>query len=127
MTDAINAAAPKTTAEKLAEAEARVAKLRAQLNTENILNSIAAGDVVTFKYGRKEVLTLEGVVFAQGPRTDERGRVSRIALIDVGEGIDAQRYTVRVQDILSINGDAAPVSDEAEADEAADAADPMGA
>ncbi len=125
MTDVTtNAAAPKTIAEKLAEAQARVAKLQSQLNTENILNSIAQGDTVTFNYGRKEVKELTGVVFAQGPRVDERGRTSRIALVDVGEGIEATRYTIRVQDILSINGEGAPVSDADEAeDNAADTTD----
>lgn len=118
-----NAAAPKTLQEKLADAQARVAKLQAQINTQEILNSVKAGDTATFNYGRSDTArVLDGVITAVGDKTDERGRVTRLAIVSVGEGLDIETYKVRVADILTINGEDAPASEADEADEAADEA-----
>lgn len=117
------AAAPRTLQEQLEAAQARVDKIKAAINTQEILQSVKAGDTATFTYGRAEkVRELSGTVVAVGDRTDERGRATRIAVINSGEGLDIEQYKVRVADILTLNGEGfagASVEDEAPADDAA--------
>lgn len=100
------AAAPKTLDEQIAIVQARLNKLLAKKNSVAILESVKAGDEATFNYGRGEkVRKLTGTISAVGDRTDERGRVSRLAVVSVGEGLDTEQFRIRVQDILTLNGE----------------------
>lgn len=119
------AAAPRTLQEQIAIAQARLNKLLAKQNTVEILNKVAAGDTATFSYGRAEkARVLSGVIAAVGDVTDERGRVTRQALVKVGEGLDETSYKVRVADIQTLNGEGfSPGSTEDEGEEAADEAE----
>lgn len=122
--ETVNAAAPKTLQEQIDAAQARLNKLLRKQQVENILNSVGAGDVASFRFGRGDkARDLTGVVAAVGDETNALGRKTRMARITVGEGLEAESFKVRVADILQINGEAAPVAeadDEDEGDEAAD-------
>ena len=131
-TETVNAAAPKTLQEQIDAAQARLNKLLRKQQVENILNSVGAGDVAAFRFGRGDkARDLTGVVAAVGDETNALGRKTRMARITVGEGLEAESFKVRVADILQINGEAAPVAeadDEEEGDEApeGDASDAAG-
>lgn len=122
MTDQVNAAAPKTLSEKIAAAQDRLNKLLRQQQVQEILNSVGVGDTATFRFGRGEkARDLSGVISAVGDK-DVAGRSTRMARVTVGEGLDAESYTIRVADILTINGESAPVAEPDEEDaETADA------
>ena len=124
MTDQVNAAAPKTLNEKIEAAQERLNKLLRQRQVQEILNSVGVGDTASFRFGRGEkARDLSGVIAAVGD-VDVAGRSTRMARITVGEGLDAETYKVRVADILSINGEAAPVAEPDEEDAADDANTP---
>lgn len=127
MTDQVNAAAPKTLSEKIAAAQDRLNKLLRQQQVQEILNSVGVGDTATFRFGRGEkARDLNGVISAVGD-VDVAGRSTRMARITVGEGLDATDYKVRVADILTINGENAPVAEPDEEDaETADAPEAEG-
>lgn len=92
-------AVAKTLEERLATAEASVARIKAQIVARDMLNNVEPGDSVTFAYGRKDTArTLSGVVIGVGDGAATQGRV---AAIQSGEGIDVTVYKVRVADILT--------------------------
>lgn len=84
--------------EELAALDAKLAVAKAQ-------ELIGPGYVVEFKAGRKETRrTLTGVVTARGPVKD----VDSVR-VQVGDGLDAELFTVPVSQLLSAaNPDAAP-------------------
>lgn len=125
------AAAPKTTAELLALARARVAKLEQRETTENVLNGIEAGNAVTFRFGRnipertnkagdtvpaRSARILSGTVLGVQDVTDpETGAITnKIIKVQAGEGFDADTYKVNARDITSV-GDANTEQDEDDA------------
>jgi len=142
MTDTNNTA-PKTTAELLEAARARVAKLEQRLVTEQVLASIAEGMTVDFRFGRnveekkneagevireaRQARILTGTVVGVRDATVGEGdnaRTVKQVKVRSGEGFDAQDYVIRAQDITKVGE--ADTSDQA--DEASDeAADPLAA
>lgn len=122
-----NAAAPKTTAELLVLARARVAKLEQRETTEAVLNGISAGDAVTFRFGRnipertnkagetvpaRAARILSGIVLGvQDVMGDDGQLANKIVKVQAGEGFDADTYKVNARDITSV-GDAATEQDE---------------
>lgn len=142
------AAAPKTTQELLTLAEARVAKLRQRLTTENVLNGIEAGQTVGFRFGRNipertnkagEVVParaarqLTGVVVGVKDILGDAGEVTgKLIKVQSGEGFDADTYTVNARDITSVGDEATDQDDDdseaadiAEAEAAAAGEDPQ--
>lgn len=110
----------KTLNEKLAAAEALVAKYKAQIKAEAILNNIELSDKVTIKFGRAEkVRHINGTVV--GLNNTDNGLMVAV-LSD-----DFKPYTVHARDVID-NASASvrepAVADEASAEvsEAADAA-----
>lgn len=86
-----------TTEQKLANAEALVAKYEDQLKREGLSNNIVLGDEVTFTFGRGETKRdIAGTV--TGVRDDTNGRWVAVA---VGIGFDATTYRVRSTDITT--------------------------
>lgn len=122
-----NAAAPKTTAELLVLARARVAKLEQRETTETVLNGISAGDAVTFRFGRnipertnkagdtvpaRAARILSGIVLGvQDVMGDDGQLANKIVKVQAGEGFDADTYKVNARDITSV-GDAATEQDD---------------
>ncbi len=85
----------KSLQERLANAEALVAKYKQQIAAEAILNNIQPGDAVSFKYGRGETQTVkEGTVISTGD--SPRGK---LAVIQTGTGLEISTVKVRVADI----------------------------
>ena len=83
-------AAPKTTEELLVIAEARVAKLKQRLLTEQLLNNVEVNDEVTIKFGRGDkVRHVSGKVAATA--------LPALVVVD-GE---LNSYKVQVRDIIS--------------------------
>ena len=129
MTNTANAAvaAPKTTAELLVLARARVAKLEQRETTETVLNGISAGDAVTFRFGRnipertnkagetvpaRAARILSGIVLGvQDVMGDDGQLANKIVKVQAGEGFDADTYKVNARDITSV-GDAATEQDD---------------
>ena len=100
----------KTLTERLAAATALVAKLQAQIDSENIVNNVALDDTVTIKYGRAEkVRNVSGKIV--GIRETENGK-SVVVLSD-----DFKTYTVAAKDITVNEGALARASVEQPADE----------
>lgn len=145
---AAEVAAPKTTQELLTLAEARVAKLRQRLTTENVLNGIEAGQEVTFRFGRnipertnkagetvpaRAARILSGIVKGSQDTLDAEGNVNgKVFKIESGEGFDADTYKVNARDITSVGGsdttqdeDDTEAADIAEAEAAAAGEDPV--
>jgi hypothetical protein len=134
---AAEAAAPKTTQELLTLAEARVAKLRQRLTTENVLNGIEAGQTVGFRFGRnipertnkagetvpaRAARQLSGTVMGVQDILDDNGVLTgKVIKVQAGEGFDADIYKVNARDITSV-GDTATDQDDEE-QEAADIAE----
>jgi hypothetical protein len=122
-----NAAAPKSTAELLVLARARVAKLEQRATTEAVLNGISAGDAVTFRFGRnipertnkagetvpaRAARILSGIVLGvQDVMGDDGQLANKIVKVQAGEGFDADTYKVNARDITSV-GDAATEQDD---------------
>lgn len=142
------AAAPKTTQELLTLAEARVAKLRQRLTTENVLNGIEAGQTVGFRFGRnipertnkagetvpaRAARQLTGVVVGVKDILGDAGEVTgKLIKVQSGEGFDADTYTVNARDITSVGDEATEQDDDdseaadiAEAEAAAAGEDPV--
>ena len=95
---------PKTLEQKLAAAEALVAKYKAAIANEQALRDVQVGDNVTFKYGRaglgEGVRTLTGTVKAM--QEIEEGTAKGLNLrVEVGEGFDAELFKVHARDIVS--------------------------
>lgn len=91
-----------TTAQKLAAAEALVAKYKQLLIAEELSKDIVVGDKIDFNYGRADTRrVLSGSV--TGTREDVNGLW--VAVL-VGEGFDATTYRIRSTDIVA-NADAA--------------------
>lgn len=129
MTNTANAAvaAPKSTAELLVLARARVAKLEQRATTEAVLNGISAGDAVTFRFGRnipertnkagetvpaRAARILSGSVLGvQDVMGDDGQLANKIVKVQAGEGFDADTYKVNARDITSV-GDAATEQDD---------------
>jgi hypothetical protein len=129
MTNTANAAvaAPKSTAELLVLARARVAKLEQRETTEAVLNGISAGDAVTFRFGRnipertnkagetvpaRAARILSGIVLGvQDVMGDDGQLANKIVKVQAGEGFDADTYKVNARDITSV-GDAATEQDD---------------
>lgn len=129
MTNTANAAvaAPKSTAELLVLARARVAKLEQRATTEAVLNGISAGDAVTFRFGRnipertnkagetvpaRAARILSGIVLGvQDVMGDDGQLANKIVKVQAGEGFDADTYKVNARDITSV-GDAATEQDD---------------
>jgi hypothetical protein len=129
MTNTANAAvaAPKSTAELLVLARARVAKLEQRATTEAVLNGISAGDAVTFRFGRnipertnkagetvpaRAARILAGIVLGvQDVMGDDGQLANKIVKVQAGEGFDADTYKVNARDITSV-GDAATEQDD---------------
>lgn len=141
MTDTNTQAAPKTTRELLAIAEARVATLKQRLVTEQVLESIQPGMNVEFRFGRaaeaktdeagnvtqeaREARILVGEVVAVRDAKGPKDSTFKQVRIRSGEGFDEEFFNVPAKAITKI-GDAATGSTEAdEAEEAGDAADPL--
>lgn len=133
------AAAPKSTAELLVLARARVAKLEQRETTEAVLNGISAGDAVTFRFGRnipertnkagetvpaRAARIMSGVVLGvQDVRDEETGALTnKIVKVQAGEGFDADTYKVNARDITSVGG-AATEQDDDDAEDGEFAAD----
>lgn len=96
VTTSTEAKTPLTTAEKLEQAKARVAKLEQALLTEQLLNNIEEGDQVKIKFGRGEkVRHIDGKVVGVA-RADD-GTVSAVAVIDS----ELATYKVAVRDVLA--------------------------
>lgn len=96
MTDQVKA--PKTLAQQLADAEARVAKLRQAILAEALVNRVAPGQDVEFSFGRGEkARTLRGVI--KGVREEEK--VGKVAAVFVSseDGFSDQTYRVRLSEI----------------------------
>jgi hypothetical protein len=120
-------AAPKSTAELLVLARARVAKLEQRATTEAVLNGISAGDAVTFRFGRnipertnkagetvpaRAARILSGIVLGVQDVMDDAGQLAnKIVKVQAGEGFDADTYKVNARDITSV-GDAATEQDD---------------
>ena len=120
-------AAPKSTAELLVLARARVAKLEQRATTEAVLNGISAGDAVTFRFGRnipertnkagetvpaRAARILSGTVLGvQDVMGDDGQLANKIVKVQAGEGFDADTYKVNARDITSV-GDAATEQDD---------------
>lgn len=123
-------AAPKSTQELLALAQARVAKLTQRLTTENVLNGIEAGQTVGFRFGRnipertnkagetvpaRAARQLTGVVMGVQDITDDAGNLTgKVIKVQAGEGFDADIYKVNARDITSV-GDTATEQDDDDA------------
>lgn len=128
---AAEAAAPKTTQELLALAQARVAKLTQRLTTENVLNGIEAGQTVGFRFGRnipertnkagetvpaRAARQLMGTVVGVKDITDDNGAVTgKLIKVQSGEGFEADTYTVNARDITSVGDDDTTQDDEDDA------------
>lgn len=112
----------KTTAELLADAEARVEKLKAQLAAETAANDVQTGDKVKFKFGRGEKQReLEGTV--GGTRRDENDSLWIAVTTPAGEDVfsdPAQTYKLRVSDLIQNF-----TAEERRAAEAGEAVDPL--
>lgn len=131
-------AAPKSTQELLELAEARVAKLKQRLTTENVLNGISAGDQVSFRFGRniperinkagetvpaRAARILSGVVLGVQDVTGEDGSITnKIVKVQAGEGFEADTYKVNARDITSVGDSDTTQEDEADIAEATAAA-----
>lgn len=73
--------------------------LQLQRDAELALQNVNPGDVVTFKFGRKDNRqVLRGSVVADDK---ENGKLRVYA----GEGFDAQLYTISVRDVLGVGAD----------------------
>ncbi len=119
----------KTLIEKLAAAEAVVAKLKEAIASAAILNDIQINDKVTIKYGRAETARqIEGSVV--GIKSDDKG--TTVAILSE----DFKPYTVAARDIVTNHtkverdadtaGDVVPTDAISTQDNAA-AADPLAA
>ena len=127
------AAAPKSTAELLELARARVAKLEQRQTTENVLNALNRGDKVSFRFGRnipervnkagetvaaRSQRILEGEVLGVQDQRDEAGNLTgKIVKVQAGEGFDADVYKVNARDITSVGGADTTQDEEAREDE----------
>jgi hypothetical protein len=81
---------PLTLDEKIAQTEARLAKLKQQKLTESLLNNIEKGDKVTIKFGRSDkVRNIEGEVVGVA--------LPNIAVL----GSDLDTYKVHVRDVIA--------------------------
>jgi hypothetical protein len=99
MTEEVKTA--KTVDEKIADLQARIAKLVASKTAAAALDNTQVGDDVDFAYGRAaKVRSLAGRVVALGEQPAIRG-VSKVAVISVGEGLSLKNYKVRVADITA--------------------------
>lgn len=88
---------------------AELAELQLQRDAELALQNVAVGEVVTFKFGRKDNRqVLRGSVVADDK---ENGKLRVYA----GEGFDAQLYTISVRDVLGVGADFVYVEEAAEA------------
>lgn len=140
MTDQAQTVA-KTTAELLVVAQKRVDTLKQRLVTEEVLNSIAPGNQVEFRFGRaadakldeagqviseaREVRILSGVVAGVRDAAGPKGSTFKQVRIAVGEGFDAEYFNVPAKAITKI-GEAETGSTEAdEAEDASNEADPL--
>jgi hypothetical protein len=93
--------APKTTAEKLAAAEALVAKYQQQLISETLKNDVQNGDVVSFIFGRGDKKkSLTGSVMATQDIADGTLKGLNLRVL-VGEGFDAETFKVHIRDVTS--------------------------
>lgn len=89
----------KTTADKLAAAQALVAKYEQELRSEALVNNIEIGDDADFIFGRGESKkTLTGKVVV--PLTDG-GTAGKVVGVEAGEGFDKKVYKVRVTEIIA--------------------------
>lgn len=85
---------------------AELAELQLQRDAELALQNVQVGEVVTFKFGRKDNRqVLRGSVVADDK---ENGKLRVYA----GEGFDAQLYTISVRDVLGVGADFVYVEDE---------------
>jgi len=132
-------AQPKSTQELLTLAEARVAKLKQRLTTENVLNGIEAGQTVGFRFGRNipertnragEVVParaarqLTGTVVGVKDITDDNGAVTgKLIKVQSGEGFDADTYTVNARDITSVGDNDTTQDDDDDAEARQELAD----
>lgn len=86
-----------TTVQKLAQAQAMVAKYTAELTAERIRNNIQEGDAITFQFGRGDTRKeMTGSVL--GVKDDANGRWIAVS---AGEGFEMQTYRIRAADILT--------------------------
>ena len=112
----------KTLQDRLVSAQALVAKLTAQINAEAILSNVEVGNVVVFKFGRKDsVRNIEGVV--KGTRTAENGVKFAAVFVASEDGFDDQTFKVRIADIIE---NKSVTADEADVD-GGEAVDPLDA
>lgn len=80
---------------------AELAELQPLRDAELALENINAGEVVVFRFGRKDNRqVLRGSVVAVA--ADETGKKLRVY---AGEGFDAQLYTIGVRDVLGVGAD----------------------
>lgn len=102
-------AAIATVKDQIAKLQEKLAELVKQEAAEALVAVLGAGYVVSFKVGRAETRReVTGVVLGRGPVKDvDSVRVS------VGEGLEAELYTVPVTQLLSIEAPAKEASDTA--------------
>lgn len=94
---------------RIAKDTSELTELYLQRDAELALQNVQAGDVCTFKFGRKDSRTvLRGTVVA----TDEANAKLRVY---AGEGFDAQLYTIATRDVLGVGADFVYVEEAAEA------------
>lgn len=83
--------AKRTDSENLAFYKEQIAKIEAKMAAEAIRDNIEPGDVVTFQHGRAETAKqYDGTVM--GVKDGENGRWVKV---QVGEGFDAEVFTIR--------------------------------
>lgn len=90
----------KTTAELLAAAQERVAKLQAKLTAETMLNNVFEGDDVQFNYGRAN--SKEGIVSKRGIVIGRREVETGVQLLIEVQGetaFDTERLKAFTRDV----------------------------
>lgn len=103
--------------ERITKDTAELADVHAQLNAAALMGNVGAGWTVSFKVGR-DTTRREVVGTVQG-----RGLVKDVDSVRVisGEGFDAELFTVKVSDLLTVT---APDEGNTSADAAVTAAEP---